>query len=323
MSDDKLNFRRALGSFGEKMSQVKESVDRTFESIAIPGRNRNIQTTDNNKLSHKVYISKKDQLAKILSDAENILLFRSNDFFTVSLKQCFNEWRLYERSLDMFYKLNFIKKVYYGEGKIYDLANEIKKIVDSPDEMKNADYAKAIIYTNYLFFIKCNIDDLKNDYENKGQKLNYSSVADIKTVEAFIQSECYRIQPVVSLYEAYKLGRELEKMSEKDFDYEKFLQLTTLTEEYRYGSRNTEETDKLSDNFRNKRASIESEIEKTEILYKKLTEVFTEELFNELDYQNEESSVNKVSDDELRDFYISHLTKVYELTEEYKKDTEG
>lgn len=321
MAIDKSFIKGALGSIGERVTHVKEMVGNSFDSNFLKGKNKDKPTGCIEEIEANYY--KKSKIAATMYEIENILSLKMSDPFTVKFKQCFEQWRLCEYSLARVKSLNYIRKAYYSEGKIFDIIGEINELISLLDEPENADVVKAVAYTNYISNLKIYIEEMKTENLNSDALQEYNMTPDSKVIEAFIKSECSEIQPIMSLYEAYKIGSELKEKSKEILDdpsVEKYGQLSCLMEEFKSGSKKVDGLDNLIEYFNKKRASNEATIEKIENLYKKLVEVFTNEWFEAFDYKNEESAVNKVQAEELKEFYINHMTKVNEIIEEYKKD---
>ena len=326
MSIDKSFIKGAFGTIGERVTHVKEMVGHSFDGKRLKEKNKDKRTGYIGETEANYYYMK-SKIATTMYEIENILSLKISDPFTVKLKQCYEEWILFEYSLERFRNLYYIRKAYYRQGKIFDLVKEINELIDSIKNPESADVIKTAAYTNCVFNIKACIKEMKN--ENSGRKplSDCDLTPDLKKMVVFIKNECSEIQSLASLSQAYKIGSELKEMqndilTEQDVDkyVDKYGKLTGLMEEFRSGKKNLDGLDALYEQLRKKKESNEKVCENNEQLYEKLIEVFTDDWFEALNYKNEDSCINKVPDEEIKDFYINHMAKANEIIEEYKKD---
>lgn len=314
MAMNKNSFKNMFDSFDNLKDKFNRAIDRKNVKTVVKVENSN---TDERKLSNSASLRLSIDMRKV----ENILSFQNYDEFTQRLEQCFDEWVKYKCSLEQFQRNDYIRKAYYGEGKIYDLITIIYKKLIFLDNPKRINSAKEVIYHNYIVNLEIYINEMiSKNSKLKGQQ-PYKIDKNRNNVVLFITDECSDIEPVKYLVQAYKIGQNLkDKYVFTDEDFEECRQMNMLMDNFSRGCKDLSGLVKLEEHLKKKTSSNIAVNESNSRLYNKLTEVFTEEWFECVDCTKKESKVNLCNQDNLKEFYEEHLADAIEIITEFKKN---
>lgn len=262
-----------------------------------------------------------NKLTKIEERLTKFLLFEINSPLSDVLKEGTQAWCSYMKARDEFKIANEILLEYKKEDGLKDRINAIGQYIDSINEFDEGSFeaVKNMGYTNHISQLKKSFDKMTAHYnrllEYTGDEYDFNNISMVK---GFIRIECADISALKDIPDVYERFEEakgnLEKGNKKLFG--------EISSTYKYLEENFDHSESVKalelckEKCTKNEKALCDEIDKALLLYKLLSQVLSDEWFEQFRL-SQENEISKITNNEnLICYYKEKLNPLFDLAKE-------
>lgn len=280
--------------------EINRSLSRAFAVVDFILDTRHFEGNNNPAWERKL-----DELSRIGVSTEQLMVRAISGW-----KNSFSYQTRYNAADDLL-------KLYYQQGRISDTLEQVDEYVRSLSMTANAEFIKIKCYNNHLSFVRNDIDKVKRQLEKVNDTANVDShlnVSATKLRRMYIQTELKD----TDIIKVFDLEKELSTLnglpnpwSRTDI-IESIYAKAELLERMISSGRLNEKLGELVKKCEARVAAMDGKIGEALCLAGILTSFFTDEKFDAMNPDDENSSVNRMNLEELIDFYRDFVDAVKE-----------
>ena len=206
----------------------------------------------------------------------------------------------------------------YQQGKIKSCVENIIRFTEQIEQLSTEEKVREKGYNNYISNLQYLVNHMKRKYSEKKMELEKEEIGDIKktpeNVIWFLKSECAATTSIRELPDIYEAVLRLKKCQKGDLKTPENEQdkskITMWLELWEEDNHKEEELKSIRRNLSQRVEKMRENITKGQEMYEWITELLTEEWFEQFDPESENSEVLRKTKEELRLFYLKKMESV-------------